>query len=156
MAYSPIFLRIASSCCSKLQWRHNGLDGVSNHQPHHCLLSRLFGRRSKKTSKLRVTGLCAGNSPGKMFPFGDVIMNVAYSPIFLRISSSCCSQWLPQQSHGCPQGAVSLYKHHLSRYNHSHYKDKTVVRPSNLYDEHPNADKILIRPSAFFRIHMCW
>ena len=29
-----------------------------------CLLSRLFGRRSKKTSKLRVTGLCAGNSPG--------------------------------------------------------------------------------------------
>ena len=47
-----------------LQWRHNGLDGVSNHQPHHCLLSRLFGRRSKKTSKLRVTGLCAGNSPG--------------------------------------------------------------------------------------------
>ena len=47
-----------------LQWRHNGLDGVSNHQPHHCLLSRLFGRRSKKSSKLRVTGLCAGNSPG--------------------------------------------------------------------------------------------
>ena len=39
-------------------------DGVSNHQPHHCLLNRLFGRRSKKTSKLRVTGLCMGNSPG--------------------------------------------------------------------------------------------
>ena len=49
---------------STLQWRHNGLDSVSNHQPHHCLLNRLFGRRSKKTSKLRVTGLCAGNSPG--------------------------------------------------------------------------------------------
>ena len=28
------------------------------------LLSRFFGLRSKKTSKLRVTGLCAGNSPG--------------------------------------------------------------------------------------------
>ena len=27
-----------------------------------CLLNRLFGRRSKKTSKLRVTGLCEGNS----------------------------------------------------------------------------------------------
>ena len=50
--------------CIPLQWRHNGLDSVSNHQPHHCLLSRLFGRRSKKTSKLRVTGLCAWNSPG--------------------------------------------------------------------------------------------
>ena len=47
-----------------LRWRHNDHDGVSNHQPHHCLLNCLFGRRSKKTSKLRVTGLCAGNSPG--------------------------------------------------------------------------------------------
>ena len=45
-------------------WRHNGHDNVSNHQPHDCLLNRLFRRRSKKTSKLRVTGLCAGNSPG--------------------------------------------------------------------------------------------
>ena len=45
------------------QWRHNGHDGVSNHQPHDCLLKRLFRRRSKKTSKLRVTGLCVGNSP---------------------------------------------------------------------------------------------
>ena len=69
-----------------LQWRHNGYDGFSNHQPHDCLLSRLFRHRSKKTSKLRVTGLCAGNSPGTgefpaqmasnadFFPFDDVIM----------------------------------------------------------------------------------
>ena len=28
------------------------------------LLNRLFGRRSQKTSELRVTGLCAGSSPG--------------------------------------------------------------------------------------------
>ena len=48
---------------SALQWPHNGHDGVSNHQPHHYLLNRVFRRRSKKTSKLRVTGLCAGNSP---------------------------------------------------------------------------------------------
>ena len=47
-----------------LQWRHNGHSSVSNHQPHDCLLNRLFRRRSKKTPKLRVTGLCAGNSPG--------------------------------------------------------------------------------------------
>ena len=46
-----------------LQWRHNELTGVSNHQPHDWLLNRLFTRRSKKTSKLRVTGLCVGNSP---------------------------------------------------------------------------------------------
>ena len=47
-----------------LRRRYNGRDSVSNHQPHDCLLNRLFRRRSKKTSKLRVTGLCAGNSPG--------------------------------------------------------------------------------------------
>ena len=34
-----------------LQWRHNERDGVSNHQPHDCLLNRLFRRRSKKTPK---------------------------------------------------------------------------------------------------------
>ena len=45
------------------QWRHNGRDGVSNHQPHECLPNRLFRRRSKKTPKLRVTGLYEGNSP---------------------------------------------------------------------------------------------
>ena len=47
-----------------LRWRHTGRDSVSNHQPHDCLLNRLFRSRSRKTSKLRVTGLCMGNSPG--------------------------------------------------------------------------------------------
>ena len=75
-----------TACSVTLHWRHNDHDGVSNHQPHGCLLNRLFRLRSKKISKLRVTGLCVGNSPGpvnsphkgpvtrKMFPFDDVIM----------------------------------------------------------------------------------
>ena len=46
-----------------LLWRHNGPTGVSNHQPRDCLLNRLFRYRTKKTSKLRLTGLCEGNSP---------------------------------------------------------------------------------------------
>ena len=46
-----------------LQWPHNERDGVSNHQHLDCLLNGLFRRRSKKTSKLRVTDLCVGNSP---------------------------------------------------------------------------------------------
>ena len=46
-----------------LQWRHNGRVGVSNHRRLDCLLNRLFLRRSKKTSKFRVTGLCEGNPP---------------------------------------------------------------------------------------------
>ena len=48
---------------SALHWRHNEHDGVSTHQPHDCLLNRLFGCRSNKTSKLCVTGLCEGSSP---------------------------------------------------------------------------------------------
>ena len=47
----------------ELWWRHNAHDGVSNHQPHHYLLNRLFRGRSKKTPKLHFTGLFAGNSP---------------------------------------------------------------------------------------------
>ena len=81
-----IKLFVSQSIPSSLLWRHNGRDGVTNHQPHDCLLNRLFMRRSKETSKLRVTGLCVRNSPvtgefpaqravtRKMFPFDDVIM----------------------------------------------------------------------------------
>ena len=54
---------IACILTETLQWRHNGCDSVSNHQPHDYLLKRLFRRKSTKTSKFRVTGLCEGNSP---------------------------------------------------------------------------------------------
>ena len=42
-----------------LQWRHNERNGDSNHR---CSFVG-SGEDKKKTSKLRVTGLCAGNSP---------------------------------------------------------------------------------------------
>ena len=70
-----------------LQRRHNGHDSVSNHRCLDCLFNRLFRRRSKKTSKLCVTGLCEGNSPvtsevpsqrasnAEIFPFDDVVMS---------------------------------------------------------------------------------
>ena len=70
---------------STLQWRHNGRNCVSNHQPLDCLLNGLF-RQIKENIKLRVTGLYVGNSPvtselpaqmasnAEMFPFDDVIM----------------------------------------------------------------------------------
>ena len=45
-----------------VQWRHDEHGGVSNHPRLECLLTRLFRRGSKKISKLRVTGLCEGNS----------------------------------------------------------------------------------------------
>ena len=46
-----------------LQWCHNERGCFTNHQSHDCLLNRLCRCRSKKISKLRVTGLCVGNSP---------------------------------------------------------------------------------------------
>ena len=60
----PWITSILSEGRMTLRWRHNGRDCVSNHQPRDCLLNRWFRHRTKKTSKLRVTGLCAGNSPG--------------------------------------------------------------------------------------------
>ena len=93
MSYPCLMIPVMSSSIrfelkliSALQWRHNGRDCASNRQPPDCLINRLFRRRSKKTSKLCVTGLCAGNSPvnvphkwpvtRKMFPFDDVIMGL--------------------------------------------------------------------------------
>ena len=103
---------------NSLYWGHNGCDGVSNQQPQDCLLNRLFRRRSKKTSKLRVTGLCVGNSPvadefshkwpvtRKMFPFNDVIMfpvagscykdgdPMSYTgTLFVSIYNDPCEDW---------------------------------------------------------------
>ena len=100
---------VADAAAASLRWRHNDHDGVSNHQPHGCLFNRLFRRRSKKTSKIRVTGLCAGNSPEpvnsphkgpvtrKMFPFDDVIMwrccFVLERPIWQEQSLKGLGQW---------------------------------------------------------------
>ena len=99
--YSSSYLHMLKSTHLKhlnpLYWRHNDNDGVSNHQPHVCLRNRLFRRRSKKTSKLRVTGICVGNSPGpvnsphkgpvtrKMFPFDDVIMHLNFVLWYLTV-----------------------------------------------------------------------
>ena len=71
-----------------LQWRHNRRDSISNDQPRDCLLNRLFRRRSKKTSKLRVTGLCAGNSPGTD-EFPAVTNGQLRGKCFHLIMSSC-------------------------------------------------------------------
>ena len=79
---------------SSLKWRHNGRDGVSNHQPHGCLLSGIFRRRLKKTSKLRVTGLCAGNSTvtGE-FP-AQMASNAENVSIWWRHHVTCEHEWM--------------------------------------------------------------
>ena len=76
-----------------LHWRHNGRDGVSNHQAHDCLLNRLFRCRSEKTSKLCVISICAGNSPmtGK-FPIQMVSNadNVPFDDVIMRLPNNHC------------------------------------------------------------------
>ena len=61
----------ALSCCGHistayqifaLQWRHNERDGVSNHLT--IVYSTVYlGANQRKHKKIRITGLCAGNSP---------------------------------------------------------------------------------------------
>ena len=75
-----------------LQWHHNGHDGIWNHQPHHYFLDLLFRRRSKKSSKLRVTGLWVGNSLGTgKFP-AQMASNVENDDIIMFTGTI---YWLP-------------------------------------------------------------
>ena len=59
----PGQFRMSEYITFSLRWPHHEHDGVSYHLPHDCLLNHLFRRRSKKISKLRITGICVGNSP---------------------------------------------------------------------------------------------
>ena len=77
-----------------------------------------YGADEKKTSKLRVTGLCELNSPvtgefphkgpvtRRMFPFDDLIMFVPHSYKFM-LSLHCAVAHKPY-------GSVWSYQHHLS------------------------------------------
>ena len=70
-----------------VEWRHNGHDGVSNHQPHEFLLNRLFRLDQRKHQSSASLALVWGSHRGpvnsplkgpvtrKMFPFDDVIMS---------------------------------------------------------------------------------
>ena len=84
-----------------LLWRHNEHDSVSNHHPHDCLLNYLFRRRSKKTSKPRVTAFVRGihRSPHKwpvtlkMFAFDDVIMKSSRVLFPISFIVASLAQW---------------------------------------------------------------
>ena len=77
---------------NSLRWRHNGRDGIWNHQPHPCLLNRLFGvdqRKHQSSASLAfVWGIHRGpvNTPHKwpvtrkMFPSDDAIMS-CWTPV---------------------------------------------------------------------------
>ena len=62
-SYPPSVREASRGVIETFQWHHNECDCVSNHQHPECLLNRLFRSRSKKTSKLHVTGLFEANQP---------------------------------------------------------------------------------------------
>ena len=65
-----------------LQWRHDERDGVSNHQPHDCLLNRLVRAHQSPASLAFVRGIYRWPTnfsykrpvTRKIFPSDDVIM----------------------------------------------------------------------------------
>ena len=86
-----------------LQWCHNEHDGVSNHQPHDCLLSHFLGTHQRKHQSSMslafvrgiyqwpVNSLHKGPVTWKIIPFDDVIM-IFSKLIVLYISQP--SRWL--------------------------------------------------------------
>ena len=64
-SYCINFFKYFYQIIQTLQWCHSERDGVSYHRRINCALNRLFRRgstRSKRSPKLRATGLCEGNS----------------------------------------------------------------------------------------------
>ena len=99
-------------------------------QPHDCVLKRLFRRRSKETSKLRVTSLCAGNSPDKMsvtrkmFPFDDVIM---FSTIYVVEGMGVGGAGV-SDGWGCIGGDVRSFTFYFSFFRPAHFLGFRISR----------------------------
>ena len=117
---------------STLRWHHNGGDSVSNNQPHDCLLNRLFRRRSKKTSKLRVTGLCAGNSPGTgEFP-AQMASNAENVSIWWRhhVNPIPLPVILVIRNRMCNLGTVLIRRCHVISIGNPTMGGTMIIRPS--------------------------
>ena len=139
-----------SGASNALEWRHNERDSVSNHRLLGCLLKRLFRRRSKKTSKLRVTGLCERNPP-------------VTRKIFL---------WRHHDRKCFHSMTSSWFVHLLITWNlnfiNLHLIQWYAMRPLFLYTRHEKADcvwfscpvsivSIMYYPSTYIRwLHMCF
>ena len=121
-----------------LQWRHNGRDSVSN--PHDCWLNDLFSLRSKKTWKLRVTGLCAGNSPGTgEFP-AQMASNAENVSIWWRHHEN-----LGNSSQICPPWDACFFQHFHLRHVWFYGKCSLCIYTddNSLSNSAPSVDEVL-------------
>ena len=134
-----------------LQWRHNGCDGISNHQPHDCLLNRLFSCKSKKTSKLCVTGLCEGNSPVTSEYPAQMASNAENASIWcvIVLCSVCWTIWNSHKSCKaivlCPS-IIFLKSFHSLLMEYSLY---CIVNPSIVFCVHVKMHWISNRDVGF-------
>ena len=72
----------SSEASSTLQWRHNGRDSVSNHQPHDCLHKRW---PVKSPHKWLVTR--------KIFPFDDAIIAISLDTMLCTKHPAWCLKY---------------------------------------------------------------
>ena len=169
----------SSGIVLSLRWRHER-DKILNHQPCDCFLNRLFRHRSKKTSKLRTTGLCEGNSPvtGEFsaqrasnaesvsiwwrhhvswyyhFSTGNWYLMGCISLFSLRADSNkenvSMTSW--RLMHGTRPRPVSISRR-SSQFWNLYYKDKTPVRHSYLYNG--NAYTVMLRRRLYIETNIC-
>ena len=115
-----------------LQWRHNEPDDVSNHQHQDCLRNRLIRRRSKKTSRLPVTGPLWGEFTGdRWIPrtkgrLGGKCFHLMTSSLYAR----------DDIRYGCVSSRYVRHHHHLTLTSVSWFssvKDTTAIRHNCLF-----------------------
>ena len=92
--FSPPGIRglVWKKYASSLEWRCNGRDGVSNHQP--LFTQPFIQRRSTKISMFRVTAFCAENSPVT----GEFPAQMASNAENVSMSASSSNPQLPSSA----------------------------------------------------------
>ena len=109
-----------------LHWRYNERDGVSNHQPRHCLLKRLFTHRSKKTSTLRVNGLCEGNAPVTCEFSAQSASNAENFTIWWRHHDNMACVW-NFFNEMCPRSSTGVMRISMRLCNYQLFAERTMA-----------------------------
>ena len=122
-----------------LRWRHNERDSVSNHQPHDCLLNRLFKEIIKAPRHWPLCGEFTGDRwiqwpvTRKMFPFDDVIMSyedLTYRKGTMTLALSSLS-WINKHTALEVHYAEIHFASHLTTYTVFAISDNPGNRPSS-------------------------
>ena len=121
MVWYSVAITLFSFWIKTLQWRHNGRDSVSNHQPaivYFNVYSDADQRKHQSSASLAfVRGIHRGsvNSPHKwpvtrkMFPFDDVIMAKRHFPRIEIMMGCSLMAWTLDLLSWCLQGNTQFH-----------------------------------------------